>query len=295
MMTLADIARALKMSWETVKAILKSKLERTYKYIDLKGVRRIAIDEIHIGREMRDGRKRGRFLTLVIDLESGRILHVAKGRGANALEKFFRRLRLARVRIEAVSCDMAAGYWSAVLKHLKTAALVFDRFHIVKLMNERIDDIRRGLQREASALGRSFLKGVRFLLFMRGENVPEHRQKQLNQALEFNQPLATAYYLKERLLALWECPIRSLMEMRLRHWIEDALATGMPALVKMAATLRMHAEQILNYADHPITSGKMEGINNKIKTLNRSAYGYRDLHFFTLRLYDLHNSGYKLI
>jgi len=102
MMTLADIARALKMSWETVKAILKSKLERTYKYMDLKGVRRIAIDEIHIGREMRDGRKRGRFLTLVIDLESGRILHVAKGRGANALEKFFRRLRLARVRIEAV-------------------------------------------------------------------------------------------------------------------------------------------------------------------------------------------------
>lgn len=284
---MSDVAFFLHLSWETVKSIVKKDLEKRYERIDLKGVSRIAIDEIHVGQEWKGGKKRARYLTLVIDLESGRILHVSKGRGANALDKFFRRLRRARVRIQAVSCDMAAGYWSAVLKHLKSAALVFDRFHIIKLMNERIDEIRRGLQREAGALGRDFLKGVRYLLFMRAEKVPSERRKQLDEALAFNEPLSTAYYLKERLRALWEFPKRSVMEMRLRHWIEDALASEIAPLHRMATTLQLHFEQIINYADHPITSGKMEGINNKIKTLNRSAYGYRDEEFFTLKLFGL--------
>jgi len=162
-------------------------------------------------------------------------------------------------------------------------------------MNERIDDILRGLQREADIQGKRFLKGVRYLLLMRGENVPDHRKKQLNDALKFNEPISTAYYLKERLLGLWDQGAKILMEFDLRDWIADALVTGIAPLMKMAGTLQMHFQQIINYAEHPITSGKMEGINNKIKTLTKQAYGYRDDDFFTLKLYDLHSSRYKLI
>lgn len=295
-MTLSDVARTLEMSWETAKAIVKESLERTYRHIDLKGVRYISLDEIHLGR-VRDtgGKRKARYFTNVIDLESGRIIYVARGRSAAALKPFFRRLRRARIRIEAVSCDMAAGYWSAVLAHLPGAKLVFDRFHIVKLMNERVNDIRRGLQREADVLGRDYLKGTQYLLLMRGDRVPENRRDQLHKALKFNEPLSVAYYLKERLLTLWQCATRSLMRLDLEDWIADAMASGLAPLIKMAGTLRTHIEPIINYADHPISSGKLEGINNKIRTLNRQAYGYRDDDFFTLKLYDLHNSGYKLI
>ena len=128
---------------------------RRYARIPLREVRRLAIDEIHLG-------KKAKFLTLVIDLDTGRILWVAKGRGGDALRKFWRRLRLARARVEAVACDMSAAYWSAILEHLPGAAVVFDHFHIIKLANEKIDDLRRALQREAEVLGYQTLKGSRF-------------------------------------------------------------------------------------------------------------------------------------
>ena len=94
----------------------------------------------------------------MIDLDTGRILWVAKGRGKDALVKFWRRLRLAKARVEAVACDMSAAYWSAILENLPEAAIVFDHFHIIKLANEKIDDLRRTLQREAEVLGYQTLK-----------------------------------------------------------------------------------------------------------------------------------------
>ena len=109
-------------------------------------------------------------MTVVLDLESGQILWVAKGRGAAALRKFFRRLRLARAKVEAVACDMSAAYWSAILEGLPKARVVFDHFHIIKLANEKIDAVRRGLQREAGILDRRYLKGKRYLLLMGEEN-----------------------------------------------------------------------------------------------------------------------------
>ena len=132
-MTLSEVAALAHLGWDTVKEIVKADLRRRYAHIPLREVRRLAIDEIHLGKKMK-------FLTLVIDLDTGRILWVAKGRGKEALRKFWRRLRLARARVEAVACDMSAAYWSAILENLPEAAIVFDHFHIIKLANETIDD-----------------------------------------------------------------------------------------------------------------------------------------------------------
>ena len=286
-MPLSEVAALAHLGWDTVKEIVKSDLRGRYAHIPLREVRRVAIDEIHMG-------KKAKFLTLVIDLDTGRILWVAKGRGKDALHKFWRRLRLARARIEAVACDMSAAYWSAVLEHLPAAAIVFDHFHIIKLANEKIDALRRVLQREADTLGYATLKGTRYLLLSGSENVPEDKRDQLQEALRFNEPLSIAYYLKEELRALWSRPTRDSMRRWLERWIERALGSGIVQMQSLAKTLRTHATGILNRFDHRISSGKLEGINNKVGAMTRAAYGYRDEEFLHLKLYSLHESSFRL-
>lgn len=255
-MTLAEVATVSGLGWESVKEIVKSDLGKRYARIPLKGVRYLAVDEFHVGRK-------GKFLTVVIDLESGEILWVAKGRGEAALVKFFRRLRKSRAKIQAVACDMAAAYWGAVLKHLPKVDVVFDHFHVVKLVNEKIDDLRRALQREADILGKGYLKGTRYLLLTGAENVPDDRREDLAEALRFNEPLSVAYYLKEDLRALWDQPTRALMRRHLESWCKRALACGIAQMVTMANTLLTHISGILNYSKHPISTGKLEGINEE--------------------------------
>jgi transposase len=286
-MTLSEVAAVSHLGWDTVKEIVKSDLGRRYARIPLRQVRYLAVDEFHVGAK-------GRFMTVVLDLESGRILWVAKGRGGEALRKFFRRLRVARAKVKAVACDMSAAYWSAVLKYLPGVDVVFDHFHIIKLANEKIDELRRALQREAGILERRYIKGTRYLLLMGEENVPDKKRAALEQALRFNEPLSMAYYLKEELRMLWSQPTQAGMKKYLEAWCAQAIESGIVQMISLARTVRMHSTGILNYFKHPISTGKLEGINNKIKTLKRKAYGYRDEPFFVLKLYSLHESKFKL-
>ena len=239
--------------------------------------------------------KKSRYYTIVIDLEDGRILWAKPGRGGAALRGFWRRLRLAKAKIRAVATDMSAAYWSAVLDHLPDAALVFDKFHVIKLMNERLDDLRRQMVREAEGPLKLRIKGTRFLLLRNPENLQEDQIPKLERALQLNEPLLLGWYLKEELRELWNQPSRQKMEAFLKDWCQKADQTAIGQLMKMAKTLRTHATGILAYARHPITSGKLEGINNKIKTLTKRSYGFHDEHFFILKLLSLHHSKYKLL
>ena len=286
-MPLLDVAALTHLCWDTVKEIVKGDLRARYKSVSLADVKRIAIDEIHIG-------KKAKFLTLVIDLDTGRIIHVAKGRGGEALRKFWRRVRKAKARIEAAACDMAAAYWSAILENLPRAALVFDHFHIIKLMNEKLDELRRALWREANILQRSAIKGSRYLLLTGAENLTQSKREKLQEALRFNEPLSCAYYLKEELRLLWSQPTREQMRDHLLAWIGKAWESGIVQMQKLAGTLAACAQGILNWFAFPISTGKLEGINNKIGTLKRAAYGYRDDAFFILKLYSLHESKHQL-
>lgn len=282
-MTISDVAAVSGLSWDSVKEIVKSDLGKRYAKISLRGVRYLAVDEIYTG-------KKEKFLTLVMDVETGRILWVAKGRGAESLIPFLERLRRSRAKVEAVACDMAAGYWLALREHLPKAAVVFDHFHVIKLANEKIEELRRALQREASVLGRTYLKGTRYLILTGNENVPDDRREALEKALKFNEPLSVAYYLKEDLRSLWDQPTAAQMRRHLESWCKRATESGITQLASLSKTLRLHATGILNYFAHPITTANLEGLNNKIKTLKRRAYGFRDQAFFILKLYSLHES-----
>ena len=282
-MSLQDVARWAHLGWDTVKSIVKADLARRFANVPLHEVRRIGVDENYLG-------KKAKYVTLVVDLDSGRVLWVGKGRGKEALEGFWRRLKRSGAQIEAVACDMSGAYWSAINEHLPGAAIVFDHFHIIKLANEKIDEIRRGLQRTLELDGQKFIKGTRYLLLYGKENLPPEKRPKLEEALAYNEPLSKAYYLKEELRQLWSQPGKDAALKHLQDWILKAYATGIQPLKKLANTLLTHARQILSYFDHPISSGIMEGINNKIGRLTRMAYGYRDIDFLHLRIYALHES-----
>jgi len=290
-MTLEDVARHLGVSWDTVKQIQRRHLEIRYARPRLRHLRQIAIDEISIG-------KGHRYFTVVLDLESGAVVFVGKGKGADALDPFWKRLRASRAKIEAVATDMSPAYTLAVRENLPRAVHVFDRFHVVKLFNHELSELRRELYHEASdKLHKKVLKGTRWLLLKNPENLDDDRdeRRRLKEALELNASLAAAYYLKEDLRQLWEQPTRAAADKFLTRWCRRAEATGIRRLQKLAKTFQMHRRGLLNWYLYPISTGPLEGTNTKIRVLQRQAYGFRDQEFFRLKIYQLHEAKHALV
>src|SRR3954447_26427127 len=201
-MTIRDVAKHLGVGWDMIKEIQKRDLSRRYAKPKLKHLRRIAIDEIAIA-------KGHRYLTVVLDLDSGVVVFVGDGRGADALKPLWKRLRPSGAKIEAVAMDMSVAYRGAVATDLPRAKIVFDRFHVMKLLNEKLSNLRRALYHEATdVLQKKVLKGTRWLLLKASEDLDAEKdeKKKLKEALALNHSLATAYYLKEELRQFWEQP-----------------------------------------------------------------------------------------
>ena len=290
-MTIRDVAAHLGVGWDLIKDIQKRDLSRRFAKPKLKHLRRIAIDEIAVA-------KGHRYLTVVLDLDSGAVVFVGDGKGADALKPFWKRLRPSGAKIEAVAMDMSAAYRGAVSAHLPKAVIVFDHFHVIKLFNEKLSDLRRSLYREATdAMQKKVLKGTRWLLLKNPENLDAEKdeKQRLEEALALNKPLATAYYLKEDLRRFWEQPGKRFATAFLDGWMRRAEASGIKMLQQMAKTLAAHRSGLLAYYDAMITSGPMEGTNNKIKTMKRQAYGFRDQEFFKLKILAIHETKYALV
>jgi len=290
-MTIDAVAKHLGVSWDVVKDIQKRHLQRRFKRIRLKQLREIAIDEISVGKGQR-------YLTVVLDLVSGAVVFIGDGKGAEALTPFWKRLRSSRAKIRAVATDMAPAYLFAVAENLPDAVHVLDRFHVMKLYNEKLSDLRRQIQATAQTVEqKQVIKGTRWLLLKNAENLDDERQEhqRLDDALRLNQPLAAAYYLKEDLRQFWEQASRRNARRFLDGWIARAESSGVAMLIKFAQTLQLHRTGLLAWYSYPISTGPLEGTNNKIKTMQRQAYGYRDQEFFRLKIYAIHEATYALV
>jgi transposase len=285
-MTIKDVAVQLQVGWDVIKDMQLRDLRRRFARPALGALRSIALDEIAVA-------KGHHYLTLVVDLITRVIVFVGTGKGADALDLFWPRLRRSRAAVQAIAIDMSAAYILAAKTHLSHAVLIYDHFHIVKLFNDKLSHLRRELHRQASSdKHRQVLKGTRWLLLKNPENLdPQKKEKQrLEEALKLNQPLATAYYLKEDLRQLWSQRNKQAAERFFDDWAMRTQASGIGILERLAQTLQRHRRGILAYYDHPISTGPLEGINNKIKTLKRQAYGFRDMEFFKLKLLALHET-----
>lgn len=290
-MTIFDVSKHLKTSWGMIKDIQKRYLSKKFSRPSLKNIERIAIDEISIGK----GHK---YLTVVLNLHTGAVIFVGEGKGSDALAPFWRRIKRFKSKIKAVAIDMSPAYIAAVLENLPKAAIVFDPFHVVKYFNDKLSDFRRSLfNLLQDRKEKQILKGTRWLLLKNPENLnlQKGEDNRLKQALELNEPLATAYYLKEELRQFWKQPNKDAADDYIKQWIKTATSTKIPMLQKFAKTVAGHKFGILNFYDHPISTGPLEGTNNKIKTLQKQAYGFRDHEFFKLKIYGLHETKYALV
>jgi transposase len=290
-MTIKDVAHHLDVGWDLIKDIQKRDLSRRYAKPKLKHLSHIAIDEIAVASGHR-------YLTTVLDLDRGAVVFVGDGKGADALKPFWKRLRPSGAKIEAVAMDMSGAYQAAVRANLPKAVIVFDRFHVVKLFNDKLSELRRALYCEATDMQhKEVLKGTRWLLLKNPENLDEEKdeRRRLEEALKLNEPLAKAYYLKDDLRRFWEQPGKRFATTFLDGWIRRAVASGIKVLQQMAKTLAAHRSGLLAYYDAMISSGPLEGTNNKIKTMKRRAYGFRDREFFKLKILAIHETRYELV
>jgi len=286
-MTILGAARVLGVGWDLIKDIHKQHLQSRYKSPPLKELKYLGIDEFSI-------RKGHSYMSIFVDLHSGRILHAVEGNGGQDIEAFLKVLRRKAPNLEAIAMDMNKGFISAVEAHLPGVAIVFDHYHVSALMNKAIEEVRREQQSQLDEEGKQVLKGSRFLLLKNYENLDEEKQSRLQQLLEVNAPLLTVHTMKEQLREFWEKGSIEQAITFLDTWCNDAEKSGIKQLKRVANTLMHHSHGLLNYFFHRISCAMVEGINNKIKTLKRQAYGFRDMTYFKLRLYHLHHQGYSL-
>jgi transposase len=286
--TIEHVAKFLRVSWGLVKDIHKAHLKREYKTPDLSVVRYIGVDEFSI-------RKGHEYMTIFINLESGEIIHAVEGKSIDSVKPFMIKLGLEASNLKAIAMDMNAAYASAVKQFVPGVDVVYDRFHVMALMNEALEDIRRSQQNRCDAVGLKTLKGCRFLLLTNYDNLSPGKLERLNALMEANKPLAIAHAMKEQMRLFWMKHTIGEGAAFLCHWVMDAVDAGIYELRRLALTILRHGEDMVKFFRHKITNGKTEGINNKIKTMKRQAYGFRDMDYFKLRLYNLHKTRYSFV
>jgi transposase len=283
MMSISDVAKWLGLDWRTVKEVERRHLATKFKRIRLRDVRIIGIDEIHVGDKL--------YKTIVRDLESGAVLFVGDGKGGDALAPFERRLRKVKRRIKAIAMDMSTGYSAWARRFLPESEIVFDHFHLVKLMNEKLDIIRRRTVGSLDEETRKQLKQKRRLFLRNEEDLKFDERVELEKLKETFGDLGAAHALKEKLRSVYrhadnERDARPLLV----DWAKLAEASGIGPIQSMAKTVITHLGGILGYWKFDaLTSAGMEGFNNKIRWLIHQAYGFHDQEYFDLKIYDLPN------
>lgn len=283
-MSITAVADLTGLHWDSVKNIEKTYLSKKYQKVSLGEVQYLGIDEVYLGRKLG-------YITVVRDLVEGTVLFIGKGKGGEALEPFGNRLRRKGRQIKAVVIDMSNAYGAWISEALPAAQIVYDHFHVIKLMNERMDGLRRSTMNKLADEQKKELKGKRFLLLRNQESLSAEAAQELKKLRFEFKDLGTASMMKEYLRNIYkmaDCCQTARMAFTL--WCEKAEVSGIHCLKQMAKTIRKRIEGLLAFWKHKgLTNASQEGFNNKIGWLTRQAYGYRDQAYLHLKIYDLPN------
>jgi transposase len=277
-MTINDVANHLDLDWKTVKNIDKYFLEQEYGETDYSNLRILAIDEVSI-------RKGHNYLTVVLNYETGRVVWIGEGRKKKTLDKFFSSMtKEQREKIEAIALDMWKPFINCIRYWCPKAEIVFDLFHVVSEFNRVIDRVRNIEYRKANKEEKGVIKGSKFLLLTNKENLKPEKRPHLKELLEINKNLSTVYILKDLLKRIWRYRYPAWAKKALHNWYELAYESNIVPVIAFADRLRRHEEGILNHCSYPIATGIVEGTNNKIKVIQRNAYGFHDIRYFILKV-----------
>ena len=282
-MTISSIAAFYGINWKTIKNCEKEHLGKKYKKKKLKNVKIIGIDEIYISPKKRE------YITIVRDLEGGDVLHVGKGKGIEALKNFTKRLRCSKAKIKTIAMDMSGPFKSWAKNVLPKANIVFDHFHVIKLMNDKVNTVRIATMKELNNEQTKDLVGQKYLFLKAEERLKKDRLEKLKYLRDMFKDLGEVSLMKEYLRGIYSNVSEPFIaEGALIDWCEMADATSIKPLHQMAKTIRNHIDGIVAFwSTNGITNASMEGFNCKVRCLIKQAYGYRDMEYFHLKIHDL--------
>jgi transposase len=262
----------LRISWDEAWHLMERAVKRGLERKPEKVVAKLGVDEKSVG----SGQD---YVTVVCDLERGSVEEVTEGNSCRSLQIYLDGLTSEQLEgIQAVAMDMAGGYINAVSGSVPNGRekIVFDRYHIMKLMNEAVDKVRQQEHKMLSGKGKSILKGTRFMWLYAQENMPFPHLADFRSLIASDLKTARAWAIKENLRNLWSYRSNGWAEKFWKRWYSWAIRSRLAPVKKIARTLKEHLYGILSYCKHRITNAMTEGINSQIETLRKAACGYRN-------------------
>jgi transposase len=270
----AAVCELMRVSWYTVGRVIERVVadEQAKRGDRLEGLRRIGIDEL----SYRTGQ---RYITVVVDHETGRLVWAAAGRDRKTVEAFFTQLGVERsAKIELVSSDLGEWITRAVAARCPQAILCLDPFHVVKLAIDALDEVRREVwnlaRRAGDKAGARWLKGARWALWKRPERLTDRQQAKLAQIAKVNERLYRAYLLKEQLRLVFHEPDTEAAVALLDGWLAWARRCRIASFVKLAKTISTSRAGIVATLTHRLTNARIEAINTTLRLIIRRAYGF---------------------
>lgn len=281
--TVRAIAEELHLNWHTVKELDKQYMREQLRRAGCPAPRVIGVDEIAVG-------KRHSYRIVVSDLERGRpIWFGGKDRSEASLDEFFTWLGPRNCRkVRAAVMDMWKAFRNSTLKegHAPRARIIYDKFHVMSHLGKAMDEVRRREYARLSGKDRRFIKGQRYNLLSRRENLTTEGRQALRLLFRANKRLHTAYLLKESFGQLWDYNRPGWARRFFAHWKDALKWQRLEPFRKFAATVERHWDGIEAYCheENKVPLGFVEGLNNKIRALQGRAYGYRDEEYFRLKI-----------
>jgi transposase len=264
-----EAAAQLGLAPSTVARMLHSSIERLREVHKIRGLKNIGIDEISY-------KKNHCYLTIVYDLDRNCVVWAGKGKARETIDRFFTDVLSEgqRKRIQFACCDMSKTYIGAIEHHLPNATLVLDRFHIIKALNEAVDEVRKQRWRIADADTRAELKGLRFILLKNKKNRSQAERKFLADLERADRRIFRACTLKDELSHFWTYKHASNAEKFLKKWCMRALLSRIEPVRRFVKTLRDHWDGVFASVSG-ITNAAAEGINRVLKMAKNRASGFR--------------------
>jgi len=281
--TITDVAKELHLDWHTVKELDKQYMREQLRRRGAPRPKVIGIDEVSI--------KKGHSYRIVVsDLERRRpIWFGGKDRTEASMDEFYKGLGPSvSKRIRLAVMDMWKPFRTSTLKaeHAPQAHILFDKFHVVRHLGEALDQVRKSEYKRLTGKGRRFIKGQKYTLLSRRENLTQQGRQSLKLLLKANKRLNTAYVLKESFIQLWDYQTEGWARRFFENWRDALKWQRLKPYEKFAKMIDRHWDGIAAYCkpENKVALGFVEGFNNKIRVLQRRAYGLRDEEYLRLKI-----------
>jgi len=273
-----QVARRLGLAESTVRAIDLRYLERWAARRRKPPLRQMGVDELYRG-------KKGKFLTVVCNLETGEPLWFGRERKKETLDDFFRNQLVSRQRkrIAAACVDMWEPFRLSIQQWAPQCKIVYDKFHIMQHANAAIEEVRRAEFFRQGPKKRGLIKGKKWLLLSRWTNLTETHRGELNRLFQMNRRIFKAYLLKESLERLWDYRYVGAMINYLQKWMDQLRWQRLTPFEKLAETLLKHLDGIANYCRTKVRLGVVEAVNGNIRMLINRGRGYTNLRYLLLK------------